>query len=72
MGEERIGSPRQVLKPSKDGLCRLGIYVNSRSQNLFYADYVGSETCINRIKPKRVWLDDDGLICCEIERRNQG
>ncbi len=67
---DRKRSTRQVLHPDPFGLCRLGIYVNNASDNLFYADYETSEFCTNRIKPTRVWLDEKGIICAEVDRRS--
>ncbi len=65
-------SPRQILTPSKNGLCRLGIYVNYASGNLFYSNYRDEcDNSTNRIKAKKAWIDDDGLVCVEVERRKQ-
>ncbi len=66
---DRTESPRQILSPSPTGLCCLGIYVNSASGNLFYASSIGNDGAENRIKPDRVWLDKDGFICVQVERR---
>lgn len=68
MNDIKSCSNRYVFKPSPDGLVRLGIYENYVSHNLFYSAYNGIES-LNRIKPSRVWLDEDGCICVEIERR---
>jgi len=59
--------PCEILKPDRNGVRKLGIYVNESSGNLFFST---ASTATNRIKPKRVYLDDEGYICAEIERRS--
>lgn len=60
--------PCEVLKPSRNGVRRLGIYVNESSGNLFFST---ASSAVNRIKPKKIWLDEEGYICVEIERRTK-
>ncbi len=57
----------ETLKPSRDGVRKLGIYKNSGSGNLFYSCASGAR---NRVKPDKVYLDDDGFICVVIEQRD--
>jgi hypothetical protein len=66
--EQKTQSPRQVLHP-QHGVCRLGIYRNTASDNLFYSECKW-DTAKNRVKPHRVWLDDAGLINVEMQEAN--
>lgn len=47
---------------------KLGLYV-SNTGNIHYGSVMGMEDCDNRIKPENVWIDEDGFICAQIERR---
>lgn len=68
---DKVASNRQYLSNSCcGGIGKLGIYVNKGSGKIFYARCDG-DTSTNRIKPKKVWLDKDGLICVEIELPHQ-
>lgn len=68
MNNIRSTSTRQQLKPNPYGVCRMGLYVNDKSSNLFYAQY--DEHASNRIKPTDVYIDNDGAICIDVDRRN--
>ena len=68
---ERKLSWRQQIKPSENGLCRLGIFVNTTSNKLFYGSDYGAEEVTNRIRAEHAYVDDDGYVCVRIERRVQ-
>lgn len=65
--EQKRQACRETVKPNPRGVVRLAIYRNTVSNNLFYAKY--EESTINRVPVKSVYIDDDGAICVDIERR---
>ena len=65
---ERPQSNRHILHPNRYGVCKLGIYTNKGSGNLFHGCKPSHDAATNRIKPNRVWLDEDGYICVEVNK----
>lgn len=53
-----------VWMPTSSEPKKIGIYLNERSGNYFHGN--PCDTCKNRIKPSKVWIDDDGYIQVEI------
>jgi len=69
---ERPQSNRHLLGPCSDGICKLGIYANNGTSNLFHGCKPKHNHHItNRIKPARVWLDEEGYICAEVGKKNE-
>jgi len=63
---DRTQSNKNVLHKVQ----RTGIYVNQRSGNLFHGPATKNEpNCTNRIIPDNVYLDEDGYICVDVDRR---
>ena len=68
---ERKPSTKNHLPPESSGVYALGIYGPTSSGDLFFGKHKGSEEVSNRIKPKRVWMDDSGVIFVEVESKNK-
>ena len=43
---------------------RVGVYLNVKTGNYFYGNECEAE---NRVKPSKVWIDDDGYICVQVK-----